>query len=703
LRYSQRKSPICNRKSLAGKFSQEQATINIPAAGSPVEEGTVIVQPVVEADDPLLETVFACPEPCRRALPPEEPKAAPVAAETVFGAPSLAAINEAWQANSLAAVPPLAEPDGINWGAGALAAAAGMSAYYLSKRREEEEAQRRAVREQVAAKNDALRAKEAQQREQAKIENYLQGKAMLEAQLASSDLSDAEKAEIRDRLKAEGVASAMGLTTEKAIAQHEREAQAQQAKREFELAWLLQADKSESERHAEYINSDEYKAYQAGLLTWHVEQEKKKQAEEDERQKQAEYATNQAYAALREQGQSITVAAPIGSILSQPNHGAYKLASPVQQSLDENPSLWNYIKGDIFQGLSDIKETISNTTAGVFQNIKDVGNQVGASVSDIWSGKSTTSQAWNDIVTASQTAQSNSVNLMAQGKKEIGEIYSHTTDVVLHKTAGWLDNKRNPVYDLFVYGLEGISKQKLVDTREVVFSSFPVNVTKEWLGMPDYMELSATIAGGYTAGLVQGVDMVVLPGKDERNMEYKQPDSNSFAFFHSPGVQGTLPGANAVACSGYGYMNNADYTIEDYKGPVGNVGAGGFFPVIPIGGNIEVYHSLSPDVSQKMISDVAKEMNVYPGYELSWDIAEKLADGRILPSHYGPLSPPDKAVWGYRVCLGAGTPGSDAHVSITDAEYINIFGHEMKYDNVPTPIINAIIDFMETSPKDWQW
>jgi hypothetical protein len=186
-----------------------------------------------------------------------------------------------------ATVPPLAEPDGIVWGAGALAAMAGMSAYYLSKRREEEEAQRRAVREQVAAKNDALRAKEAQMREQAKIENYLQGKAMLEAQLASSDLSDAEKAEIRDRLKAEGVASAMGLTTEKAIAQHEREAQAQQAKRESDLAWLLQADKSENERHSERINSDEYKAYQASLLTWHVEQEKKNQVEE-ERQKQSD-------------------------------------------------------------------------------------------------------------------------------------------------------------------------------------------------------------------------------------------------------------------------------------------------------------------------------------------------------------------------------------------------------------------------------
>jgi hypothetical protein len=111
-----------------------------------------------------------------------------------------------------ATIPPLAEPDGINWGAGALAAAAGMSAYYLSKRREEEEAQRRAVREQVAAKNDALRAKEAQMREQAKIQNYLQGKAMLEAQLAQSDLSDDEKAAIRAQAQAEGMAAGLNLT-----------------------------------------------------------------------------------------------------------------------------------------------------------------------------------------------------------------------------------------------------------------------------------------------------------------------------------------------------------------------------------------------------------------------------------------------------------------------------------------------------------
>jgi hypothetical protein len=190
---------------LAGNFSQKQATLSIPAVEAPAEEGTVIiVQPVVEAEEPPLETVFA--------LPPEEPKVAPAVVETVFGAPSLAVINEAWQANSLSTVPPLAEPDGIVWGAGALAAMAGMSAYYLSKRREEEEAQRRAVQAQVAAKNAALRAKEAQMREQAKIQNYLQGKAMLEAQLKNSGLSQAEQKKIKEHAKTNGMEAGMKKT-----------------------------------------------------------------------------------------------------------------------------------------------------------------------------------------------------------------------------------------------------------------------------------------------------------------------------------------------------------------------------------------------------------------------------------------------------------------------------------------------------------
>ena len=71
---------------LAGNFGQKQATLVIPPAGDTPTEGT-IVQPVVEAEDPPVETTFA--------LPPEEPKAVPEPVETVFGGTSLALLNEA--------------------------------------------------------------------------------------------------------------------------------------------------------------------------------------------------------------------------------------------------------------------------------------------------------------------------------------------------------------------------------------------------------------------------------------------------------------------------------------------------------------------------------------------------------------------------------------------------------------------------------
>jgi hypothetical protein len=142
---------------LAGNFSQKQATLVIPPAGDTPGEETII-QPVVEAEEPPLETTFA--------LPPEEPQPIFEPVETVFGGTSLAALNEAWQANSLAAAPPLAEPSGILWGAGALAAMAAMTAYYEQKRREEEEAQRAAVHAQFAAEQAE---KERQQKAQAKV------------------------------------------------------------------------------------------------------------------------------------------------------------------------------------------------------------------------------------------------------------------------------------------------------------------------------------------------------------------------------------------------------------------------------------------------------------------------------------------------------------------------------------------------------
>jgi hypothetical protein len=87
---------------------------------------------------------------------------------------------------------------------------------------------------------------------------------MLEAQLAQSGLSDAEKAAIRAQAQTEGMSAGLGLTAA-TVAAH------QQAKREAELAWLLQADKSESQRLAEYQKTPEYQAREQerlAILNW---------------------------------------------------------------------------------------------------------------------------------------------------------------------------------------------------------------------------------------------------------------------------------------------------------------------------------------------------------------------------------------------------------------------------------------------------
>lgn len=185
---------------LAGNFSQKEATLVIPAGDSPGEE--TIIQPLVEADDPPLETTFA--------LPPEEPQPTPKPVESVFGGTSLAALNEERRSETPATSLPGSE--NILWGAGALAAMAAMTAYYEQKRREEEEAQRAALQAQASAANAAWQARQEQLREQAKIENYLQGKAMLNEALKNSGLSQAEQTAIRAQAQANGTAAGLNLT-----------------------------------------------------------------------------------------------------------------------------------------------------------------------------------------------------------------------------------------------------------------------------------------------------------------------------------------------------------------------------------------------------------------------------------------------------------------------------------------------------------
>lgn len=94
--------------------------------------------------------------------------------------------------------------DGILWGAGALAAMAGMTAYYEQKRREEEEAKRAAVQAQFAAEQaEKERQQKAQAKAMAKLEQqwaeerrkeqaYLQWKAEQEQRPDSHRGQDAK-------------------------------------------------------------------------------------------------------------------------------------------------------------------------------------------------------------------------------------------------------------------------------------------------------------------------------------------------------------------------------------------------------------------------------------------------------------------------------------------------------------------------------
>ena len=152
--------------------------------------------------------------------------------------------------------------DGILWGAGALAAMAGMTAYYEQKRREEEEAKRAAVQAQFAAEQAE---KERQQKAQAKA------MAKLEQQWAE----ERRKEQAYQQWKAE-----------------------QERANANDAAWLEQADMSEAERHAAYVKSDSYKTYQVNMAAWQKQQEQiawLENADKTEAERLADYKATPEY------------------------------------------------------------------------------------------------------------------------------------------------------------------------------------------------------------------------------------------------------------------------------------------------------------------------------------------------------------------------------------------------------------------------
>jgi chemotaxis protein histidine kinase CheA len=161
--------------------------------------------------------------------------------------------------------------DGILWGAGALAAMAGMTAYYEQKRREEQEAKRAALQAQASAAEQA--EKERQQKAQAKA------MAKLEQQWAE------------ERRKEQAYLQWKAEQEQRPDSHRGQDAKLEREENKEAAAWETWKDRSQL------------------LAAQRAEAERQKQADA-EKQKQAREDANRAYAALREKGQSISVAAP---------------------------------------------------------------------------------------------------------------------------------------------------------------------------------------------------------------------------------------------------------------------------------------------------------------------------------------------------------------------------------------------------------
>ena len=93
----------------------------------------------------------------------------------------------------------------VLWGAAALTAIGVATAYALEQRRkrQEEEARQRAESVQKDARRNAAE-------EMRKVQNYLQGKAIFEATLKNSGLSEAEQVALRAKAGAKGMGLSLG-------------------------------------------------------------------------------------------------------------------------------------------------------------------------------------------------------------------------------------------------------------------------------------------------------------------------------------------------------------------------------------------------------------------------------------------------------------------------------------------------------------
>ncbi len=218
-------------------------------------------------------------------------------------------------------------------------------------------------------------------RKQARIQNYLQGKALLEAALKNSNL-EAEKRTVQQQAQSNGIAAGLGalaallllpkrppkatldpatadLTEAERLARYKQseryqayqsrmmEWHAEQERKRKEIEFLETADLTEAERLARYKQTAEYQARQARLQAWQREQvyQRYRQGERAEPQMQEQKSFWQKAGEWMQQKvvQPVQHVGTIVNALKPPQTaGTSKLAAPVK---DESPPWWKWWEG----------------------------------------------------------------------------------------------------------------------------------------------------------------------------------------------------------------------------------------------------------------------------------------------------------------------------------------------------------------------
>jgi hypothetical protein len=249
----------------AGNFARQTASLHIPAPNAP----TYTPAPAPTTLPVMVEAASPTSVPLQLAME----TALPTPTVLVSGFQTFATPpGESWSRTS----PTGAGQSPVLWGMAALGAIGAATAYALEQRRKRKEEETRQAAE-AAAEAARRNAAEAARR----VQNWLQGQAMLQNALNNPALSDAEKRTVQQQAQTKGIGAALGLLggllqaareryramdakIERMEAEEDRRYQQQArtpARPAFDMAKWKQQDYAESAR---WEQQQAYQAYRQG-------------------------------------------------------------------------------------------------------------------------------------------------------------------------------------------------------------------------------------------------------------------------------------------------------------------------------------------------------------------------------------------------------------------------------------------------------